>query len=54
MALIHYALGDREQGYRWMSKAFEDRNAALVWVGDSPLFDDARKEGGRWTCFQPQ
>ncbi len=49
LALANYAAGDPEQGYQWLRQAWDDRNGLLVWLGYSPLFDEARKDprGGR-------
>jgi TolB-like protein/Tfp pilus assembly protein PilF len=40
-AMINYALGDREKGFSNIRKAFEDRNAVLVWLKHTPMFDGA-------------
>lgn len=43
-ALAHYALGNRNDGYQWLQRALEQRNGALIWLRNWPLFDAARKD----------
>lgn len=43
-ALAHYALGNRNDGYQWLQRALQQRNGALIWLRNWPLFDAARKD----------
>lgn len=43
-AVIYYALGDRNQGLAQLQRAFQDRNAALVWLKHSPAFDNVSED----------
>ncbi len=44
MAVAGYAAGDPEEGLRWLKRAVADRNGALLWLGNTPMFDDARRD----------
>jgi len=39
LASIHFALGNREEGYEWLNKAFQDRCFELVVTRVDPRFD---------------
>lgn len=43
-ASIHFALGDRETGYEWLTKAFQDRCFELIVTKVDPRFDPLRGE----------
>ena len=42
LASIHFALGDREEGYNWLTKAFQDRCFELIATKVDPRFDPLR------------
>jgi serine/threonine protein kinase/tetratricopeptide (TPR) repeat protein len=42
IAVIHVGLGEKDQAFDWMQKAFEDRSAWLVYLKVDPLFDPVR------------
>jgi TolB-like protein len=42
LASIHFALGNREEGYEWLNKAFQDRCFELVVTRVDPRFDPLR------------
>jgi serine/threonine protein kinase/tetratricopeptide (TPR) repeat protein len=44
LAVIHVALGEKDQAFDWMQKAFEDRSAWLVYLKVDPLFDPVRSD----------
>ena len=44
LALIHVGLGDKEQAFEWLEKAYEDRSAALVFLKRENRFDPLRGE----------
>jgi serine/threonine-protein kinase len=44
LASIHFALGNRNQGYEWLNKAFQDRCFELVVTKVDPRFDPLRGE----------
>ena len=42
IAVIHLGLGEKDQAFDWMQKAYEDRSAWLVYLKVDPLFDPVR------------
>ncbi len=44
VAAIHLALGEREQAFAWLEKAFEERTHWLVCLKVDPMFDPLRSE----------
>jgi len=44
MAVIHIALGEKDQAFDWMQKAYDDRSAWLVYLKVDPLFDGVRQD----------
>jgi tetratricopeptide (TPR) repeat protein len=43
-AVIHIALGETDQAFDWMQRAYEDRSAWLVYLKVDPLFDPVRQD----------
>ena len=43
-AWIHFALGDPDVGFRWLTQAFADRAFDLVWTRVDPRFDVLRDD----------
>jgi DNA-binding winged helix-turn-helix (wHTH) protein/tetratricopeptide (TPR) repeat protein len=44
IAVIHQGLGNREQAFRWLDKAFEDRDVRLSYLKIDPKWDCYRSE----------
>lgn len=44
VAVIHAGVGDRDQAFRWMDVAFEERSHWLVWLGLDPRLDPLRAD----------
>jgi tetratricopeptide (TPR) repeat protein len=45
VATIHAGLGDQEQAFVWLEKAYEDRSGWLgLWLKVDPKFDDLRRD----------
>jgi DNA-binding winged helix-turn-helix (wHTH) protein/TolB-like protein/Tfp pilus assembly protein PilF len=44
MASIYHALGQTDQVFRWLSKAYEDRSEVLIVLDHDPQFDDLRND----------
>src|SRR5262249_58224553 len=42
VAMILFTLGETDQGFDWMQKAYEDRSAWLVYLKIDPFFDIVR------------
>lgn len=38
-ALVYVGLGDKEQTFAWLEKAFQDRSFFLIWLKVEPQFD---------------
>jgi TolB-like protein/tetratricopeptide (TPR) repeat protein/predicted Ser/Thr protein kinase len=45
LAVICLALGDKDQAFDWMQKAYDDHSAWLVYLKVDPLFDSVRQDG---------
>ena len=43
VALIYFALGDRDQGFQWLTRAFDQREL-VVYVRADPRFDSVRSD----------
>ena len=44
IAMIHFALGDKDQGFTWLEKAYEDRSQHLFWLKVDPELDLLRSD----------
>ncbi len=44
LASVHFALGETDEGYGWLTKAFEDRCFELLSIMVDPRFDSLRKD----------
>lgn len=44
IALIHVGLGDLDQAFEWLDRAFEERSSWLVWSKVEPRFDVLRPD----------
>jgi hypothetical protein len=42
MALVHAGIGDKEQAYAWLEKAFAERSHWLVWLRLDPRWKTLR------------
>jgi len=43
-AVVYVGLGDKEQAFTWLDKAYQDRSAPLLWLKVEPLFDPLRDD----------
>ncbi len=43
-AVVYTGLGDKEQTFAWLEKAFEDRSFWLIWLKVEPKFDSLRDD----------
>lgn len=39
LTLIYYALGDNDQGFEWLEKAYEERDNWMSRLNSDPIFD---------------
>ena len=44
VAEIYFALGDKDVGFKWLSKAIDQRQGFARWLNVSPLYDDLRTD----------
>ena len=44
LATVHTGLGDKDQAFRWLKKAYEDRVDELVYLKAEPRFDPLRSD----------
>ena len=44
VAEIYFALGDRDKGFKWLSKAIDQRQGFARWLNVSPLYDEFRMD----------
>ncbi len=44
MATIYLGLGEQDQAFDWLQKAYEDRSAGLVYLKIDPAFDSIRSD----------
>jgi TolB-like protein len=44
IGLVHYMLGEKDRGFQWMLKAYEDRDATLPWMCRWPTTKAARED----------
>jgi tetratricopeptide (TPR) repeat protein len=43
-AVVYLGLGDKEQTFAWLEKAFQDRSFLLIWLKVEPQFDALRQD----------
>ena len=43
-AIIHAALGEKDQAFTWLDKACEDRYRLVAYLKVDPMFDSLRDE----------
>src|SRR5205814_5415345 len=44
LAAIYAALGDTEQAFRWLNRAYEERDGWLIWLKSDPVLDNLRSD----------
>jgi eukaryotic-like serine/threonine-protein kinase len=44
MAIAYFALGDKDRGFEWLTKAFDQRSGYVPWANVQPAFDDVRAD----------
>lgn len=43
-AVVYAGLGDKEQAFAWLDKAYQDRSFFLIWLKVEPLYDPLRAD----------
>ena len=41
VALVYFALGEKDRGFEWLMKAFDQRQSYVTWAKVNPLFSDS-------------
>ena len=44
IAIVYVGLGDKDQAFAWLDKAFQDRSSLLLWLKVEPQFDSLRDD----------
>jgi serine/threonine protein kinase/Tfp pilus assembly protein PilF len=44
MAFVYTDLGDKDQAFAWLDKAYEERATWIIWLGVEPKFDSLRSD----------
>jgi tetratricopeptide (TPR) repeat protein len=44
IAFINVGLGDKEQAFAWLEKAYQERSSILIWLKVEPTFDSLRTD----------
>jgi serine/threonine protein kinase/Flp pilus assembly protein TadD len=44
IAMIYLGLGDRDNTFRWLEKAYDERSQWLVWLKSDPIVDSIRSD----------
>ena len=44
IGLVHLALGNREEGFRWIEKGIAEKDSAILMFGSLPYFKEYRED----------
>ncbi len=44
IALVYTGLGDKEQAFQWLDKAYAERDSQLIWINVEPQFEPLRSD----------
>jgi tetratricopeptide (TPR) repeat protein len=44
IAIVYLGMGDKEEAYRWLQKALDERSAWMVYLNIDPRLDNLRSE----------
>jgi TolB-like protein/Tfp pilus assembly protein PilF len=44
ISLVHVGLGEFDEAFQWLERAYQDRNPWLIWVGADPRLDPLRAD----------
>jgi hypothetical protein len=44
VSLVHIGLGEHDQAFEWLERAFDEKDGSLILVAASPEFDPLRKD----------
>lgn len=43
-AVVYCGLGDKDQTFAWLDKAYQERSAFLIWLKVEPIFDSLHQD----------
>ena len=46
ISIVYIGLGDRNNAFKWLNKACDERDNWMVWLSINPVFDDLRSDSG--------
>jgi len=44
IAGVYFSLGENEEGWKWLEKAYDERSFFLIWLKVDPLYDNIRSD----------
>ncbi len=44
IALVYVALGDKDQAFFWLGKAYQQHSGIMAWLKTDPRFDSLRSD----------
>jgi serine/threonine-protein kinase len=44
VAIAYFALGDKDRGFEWLTRAFDQRSGYIPWAKVQPSFDGIRSD----------
>jgi serine/threonine-protein kinase len=44
IAAAYFSLGENEEGWKWLEKAYDERSYGLTWLKVDPIFDNIRSD----------
>ena len=44
IAIIHLGMGEKDQAFEWLEKAYQERSEGLSWLAVEPRFDSVRAD----------
>ena len=44
IAAVYFDLGENEEGWKWLEKAYQERSYAMAWLKVYPVFDSVRSD----------
>ena len=44
IATVYFRLGENEEGWKWLEKAYDERSYPLTWLKVAPLYDNIRSD----------
>jgi TolB-like protein len=51
VALVYFALGDKDRGFEWLTKAFDQRQVYISWAKVNPIFSESVRADPRFKAL---